>query len=82
MWVSFARAGIYLVALTFLMWVLRSILDRVIPFALAGPNANAASVQRVSTYFGALTLDNLTLLVALAVGIYLLGRAATERNLG
>lgn len=80
MWAAMARAAIYLVAITFLMWVLRRILDPIISMATAGPHADAASVTRVGGYFGAMTLDNLTLLGALAVAIFLLGRAAVEQR--
>ncbi|MFB6201308.1 MAG: hypothetical protein ABEI98_04785 [Halorhabdus sp.] len=82
MWVSVARGGIALVVLTFLMWVLRETLNMIIPHATAGKYANAASVTRIAGYFSALTLQNLTLIAALAIGIYLLGRAAVERQVG
>jgi hypothetical protein len=82
MWVSFARGGIGLVALTFLMWVLRTILDRIINPATSGQHANHAAVLRIESYFSALTLPNLTLLGAVAVAIFLLGRAAVERQVG
>lgn len=80
MWVSIARAGVYLVALPFLMWVLYWILDPILGFANSGPHANASSVQRVGGYFGAMTLENLVLLALIAIGVYLLGRAAVERQ--
>lgn len=82
MWAAMARAAIYLVAVTFLMWVLRQILDPILDFATAGPHADADSVVRVGSYFNALTLDNLTLLAAVAVAIFLLGRAAVEQRVG
>lgn len=82
MWVSVARGGIGLVILVFLMWVLRTTLDMIVPHATTGDYADAASVTRVAGYFGAMTLENLTLIAALAVGIFLLGRAAVERRVG
>lgn len=82
MWVSVARGGIGLVVLLFLMWVLRETLDLIIPHATTGEYADAASVTRIAGYFSAMTLENLTLIAALAVGIYLLGRAAVERSVG
>lgn len=80
MWVSVARGGIGLVVLVFLMWVLRKVLDIVIPHATTGDYASATSVTRIAGYFSAMTLENLTLIAALAVGIYLLGRATVERQ--
>jgi len=82
MWTAIARGGIGLVMLLFLMWVLRSTLDIIIPMGATGAYADAASVARVSGYFGAMTLQNLTLIAALAVGVFLLGRAAVERRVG
>lgn len=81
MWTAFAKGGLALVALTFLMWVTRQILDPILDKATAGPHADAASVQRVGGYFSALTVDNLVLLAGLAVGVYLISRAAVERGL-
>jgi hypothetical protein len=82
MWVSIARGGMGLFILVFLMWVLRTVLDAVVPHATAGEYADAASVTRIAGYFSALTLENLTLIAALAVGVYLLGRATVERRVG
>jgi hypothetical protein len=81
MWTAFARAGLGLAVLTFMMWVLREILSPILDMATSGPHADASSVTRLAGYFNALTVENLTLIAALAVGIYLLGRAATERRL-
>lgn len=81
MWTGLARAGIALPALTFLMWVLVQILDGILGVATTGPHADAESVERVGGYFQLMTVDNLVLLAGLAVGIYLLGRAAVERRL-
>jgi hypothetical protein len=82
MWVAVARSGIALVVLTFLAWLVRVMLDEIVPYATSGTYGSASSVTRVAGYFGALTVENLTLLGALAVGVFLLGRAAVERNLG
>jgi hypothetical protein len=81
MWTAFARGGIALAVLAFLMRVLRWTLDPVLDAATTGPNASASSVQRLGGYFAALSVDNLTLIAALGVGIFLLGRAAAERRL-
>lgn len=82
MWTSFARAGLYLVALVFLMFVVVQLLGPIVDMATSGPHSSAESVKRVGGYFNAMTLENLTLLAGVAVGIYLLGRAAVERDLG
>lgn len=82
MWTSIARSAIALCAITFMMWMLRRVLTPILTAANSGPHADAESVQRVGGYFGALTLDNLVLLGALAVAIFLLGRAAVERRVG
>lgn len=82
MWTSFARGGMALAVLTFMMWVLTKILDPILSMANSGPHADASSVQRIGGYFSALTLDNLVLVAGVAVGIFLLGRAAVERRVG
>ena len=82
MWASIIKAVLYLAVGIFLMWVLAQVLDPITSFAMAGEHADQAQVQTIGTYFDALTLENLTLLISLAVGIYLLGRAAVETNLG
>jgi hypothetical protein len=82
MWVSVARGGLATVILVFLMWALRTVLDQIIPHATTGDYADASSVTRIAGYFGALTLENLTLIAGLAIGVYLLGRATVERRVG
>jgi hypothetical protein len=82
MWTAIIRGAVYLVVLTFLMWLLPQILAPITDIATAGDYGSAQSVVRVNSYFAALTVENLTLIGALAVGIYLLGRAAVERRLG
>lgn len=83
MWVALARDGGFALALlTFLMWVLRTTLDPIVDYACGGPHSGAASVVQVCGYFNALTLENLTLIAALGVGLSLLGRSVTERKLG
>lgn len=81
MWTAMAKAALALPVLTFLMWVLVQILNPILDMANSGPHADASSVTRIGNYFAALTVDNLVLLAALGVGIYLLGRAAVERRL-
>ena len=82
MWTAISRGGLALVVLTFMMWLLRRMLDLVVPIAMSGPNSDAESVQQIGGYFSAMTTDNLVLLGAVAVGLYLFGRAAAERRLG
>lgn len=81
MWTAFVRSAIYLIAIVFLMRVLRWILDPVIAVATSGPHASDPAVQQVGGYFGALSLNNLTVIGGLAVAIFLLGRAAVEQRL-
>lgn len=80
MWTAVIRAAIGLPLTVFLMWLLAQIIAPIVDFAMSGPNASEPSVQRVGGYFTALTVDNLVLIGALAVGLYLLTRAAVERN--
>lgn len=82
MWTSIIRAAIALPTTVFAMWLLVQIIDPIVDLGLQGPNADAASVQRVGGYFQALTVDNLVLVGALAVGLFLLARAAVERRVG
>jgi len=83
MWIAILRGGgLGLAMLTFLMWVLRQILDPIIGFATSGPNADAESVTTIASWFAMLTVENLTLIAALGVALHLLGRAATERRVG
>jgi len=81
MWISIARGGGFgLVVVTFVMWLARVILDELIPFATSGPNADHATVQQGATLFSVLSQDNLILIGMFGVGIYLIGRAASERR--
>jgi hypothetical protein len=80
MWTSIVRTAIALPTTIFAMWVLAQVVGPIVDFALAGPNADAASVQRVGSYFTALTVDNLVLIGAVAVGLFALTRAAVERR--
>lgn len=82
MWTAWVRGVVYLVALAFMMWILTQMLDPILAMAMSGPHSSDPAVERVGGYFQALTLDNLTLLAGLAVAIYILGRAAVERQLG
>lgn len=80
MWTSIARAGLALAFLALLMRVLRWILDPIVDFATSGPHSGAESVTVIGGWFAALSVNNLTLIAGLGVGIYLLGRAAVERK--
>jgi uncharacterized membrane protein YjgN (DUF898 family) len=81
MWIAIARAAIALVLLPFLMWVLVIVLDAILDVATSGSHADADSVVRISSYFDILTLENLVVLAGIAIGVYLIGRAASERGL-
>lgn len=81
MWASIARSAIALIVLTFMAWLLNVILQPMIDTAMASDYAGAQAVQTTHTFFQALTVANLTLIAAFAVGAYLLGRAAVEANL-
>lgn len=80
MWVALLRAGGALAVIAFLMQALRWVLNPMLEVARAGPHSGASTVTRVSGYFSAMTVENLTLLGAVAVGIFLLGRAAVQRR--
>lgn len=82
MWTAFAKGGLGLAVLVFLMQVLRWILTPILDVATSGPNSDAESVVRVGSYFSALTLENLVLIAAIAVAIALIGRAVVERRVG
>lgn len=82
MWVAVARSGLGLAVLSFLMFVVRAVLNPIVEFATSGPNSDAASVVRIESYFALLTVENLTLIAAVGVAVYLLGRAAVERRVG
>lgn len=82
MWTAIIRGVVGMAALTFMMTVLGWVLTPILSFANSGPQSDAASVQRVGGYFAALTQNNLILLAGLAVGIFLISRAAVELKLG
>ncbi len=83
MWIALLRGGgLGLAMLTFLMWVLRQMLEPILGFATSGPHADASSVQTISGWFAMLTVENLTLIAVLGVALHLIGRAATERRAG
>jgi hypothetical protein len=81
MWTALARGGLAMAVLAFMMQVLRWILDPILDIATSGPNADAETVVQIGGYFNALTVENLTLIAGVGVGLFLLGRAATERRL-
>lgn len=80
MWVSLIRGTVALAALTFMSWVLVKVLNPILEVANAGPHADHDAVVRIGGYFELLTVENVTLISALAVAVYLLGRAAVERR--
>ena len=80
MWTAIIRAGIYLAAITFMMWILVMVLGELVPIAVAGPYAGNPDVQTIKGYFDAMTLENLTALGGLATAAYLFGRAVVERR--
>ena len=80
MWVSTIRSAIALPVVVFVMWLTVQVIGPILDIANAGPHADAESVQRVGGYFAMLTVDNLVLVGAFAVGIYAIGRAAAERR--
>lgn len=82
MWTAWVRAGGAMAVLSFLMWLTVQILGQMVTTATAGQYSSAPEVTRVAGYFNALTVDNLTLIAGLSVAVYLLGRAAVERQLG
>ena len=75
MWVSTIRSAIALPVVVFVMWLTVQVIGPILDIANAGPHADAESVQRVGGYFAMLTVDNLVLVGAFAVGIYAIGRA-------
>lgn len=82
MWVSWIKGIIALVFLTFLIgFVLPETLAPMLDIATAGQYATNTHVVRVNGYFNALTVENLTLIVGLAVIIFLIGRAVVERQI-
>ncbi len=80
MWVTFIRSAFGLVVVAFLMWVTTLILGPLTDFATRGPHADHSTVVTISGWFDVLSLDNLTLIGGLAVGLYLLSRAVVERR--
>lgn len=82
MWTAIIRAAIGLVVVTFLAFLTPVVLDPMLDIAMAGEYASNSHVVNVNGYFNALTEANLTLIGALAVAVFLIGRAAVERRLG
>jgi len=82
MWIAVVKSAIGLVTVTVGMWLLAQLVQPMVAIATSGPNASAQSVQRVGGYFTALTVDNLVLIGAVAVGLAFLARAAVEARLG
>lgn len=80
MWTAFIRGAFAMGVVAFVMWVLRLILDPIIGFATNGPNSEAETVTTIGTWFGVLTLENLTLFGGIAIGLYLVNRAVVERR--
>jgi hypothetical protein len=82
MWVSFIRAGFGMGVLGLMMFVLAMILEPIVGHATSGPNADAETVTQIGGWFNVLTVDNLTLIAGLAVGLFLVHRAVVERQVG
>jgi len=80
MWVTFIRSAFGLVVIAFMMWVTTLIVGPITTFATAGPHADHSTVVTIAAWFDVLSLDNLTLIGGLAVGLYLLNRAVVERR--
>lgn len=82
MWVSLIRAVVELGPLMLMMVVLAAAVSRLAGFATSGPNADHETVGQLSQMFDVMTVDNLTLLAALAVVLFLLWRATLEGRTG
>ena len=82
MWVSVIRAAFAMGVLALMMYVLATILDPIVGHATSGPNAEAETVTQIGGWFNVLTVDNLTLLAGLAIGLFLVHRAVVERQVG
>ena len=80
MWVTLLRAVFEMGALALLMVVLAAVVARLTGFATSGPNADHESVGQVAQMFNLMTVENLTLLVGIAVAVFLLWRATLEGN--
>jgi len=78
MWVTLVRTVIQMGPLALMMVVLAAVMARLTGFATSGPNADHESVGQVAQMFNAMTVENLTLLVGLAVIFYLIWRATLE----
>lgn len=81
MWVTLLRSFFEIGALALLMVVLAAVVAQLTGFATSGPNADHESVGQVAQMFNLMTVENLTLLVAIAAGVFLLWRATLEGNL-
>jgi len=82
MWTAIIRGAIALVVVTFIAFLTPVILGPMLEIGMAGDYSSASEVVRVHGYLTALTEANLTLIGALAVAVFLVGRAAVERRLG
>lgn len=82
MWVTFFKSAFALGILGFLMWVLSLVLSPLLEAANSGSNADHETVTQIGTLFEMMTLDNLTLLAGVAVGLFLVYRATLERQQG
>lgn len=81
MWVSLIRTVFEMGALALMMVVLAAVMALLTGFATGGPNADHESVGQLAQMFNAMTVENLTLLVAIAAALYLLWRATVEGNI-
>lgn len=82
MWVTLLRAVFELGALMLLMVVLAAAIAPIVDFATSGPNADHETVGQLGSMFDVMTVDNLTLLAAVAVILFLLWRATLEGRTG
>jgi len=80
MWVEFIKGAFALGALAVMMWMLSVVLGPLTDTATSGAHADHQTVTQVSTMFDVLTLENLTLLAGIAVGLYLLYQATLQRQ--
>lgn len=81
MWVALARdGGMGMLAGVFIGWVLAQVLAPIIDAAEAGSHASDEVAQQSIGYMGALTEQNIILVMGLAVGIAMLARSARERR--
>jgi len=80
MWVDWIRSIFEVGALSVLMVVVAAVMAKLTSFATSGPNADHETVSQLSIMFEAMTVENLTLIVAIGGGLTLLWLATLESN--